>query len=64
MIYLFDEEPPIGLTMDLAMDLAGISHHPDLTEAEKEELLNRARDAKSVSEMRDIINSIHNAPAD
>lgn len=53
-----DDQPPIGFTMGLAMDLNAMNRYSALSEAEKEELLNRARDAKSKKEMQRIIDSI------
>jgi hypothetical protein len=53
-----DGQPPVGLTMGLAMDLAAMNRYAKLTEAEKEEILNRARDAKSRAEMKRIIEEL------
>lgn len=53
-----DDQPPIGFTMGLAMDLAAMNRYARLTEAEKEEIMNRARDAKSKAEMQRIIDEI------
>lgn len=36
-----DDQPPIGFTMGLAMDLAAMNRYARLTEAEKEEIMNR-----------------------
>lgn len=58
MNFIYDEQPPVGLTLGLATDLTAMNRYAQMSEAEKEELMNRARDAKSKSEMRDIINSI------
>lgn len=49
---------PMGFAMGLAMDLDAMSQFSNLTEAQKEELLNRARDAKSKDEMQRIISQI------
>ena len=49
---------PMGLAMGLAMDLDAMSQFSNLTESQKEELLNRARDAKSKDEMQRIISQI------
>lgn len=54
-----DDQPPIGFTMGLALDLEAMNRYSALSEAQKEELLNRARDAKSKREMKRIIDSIH-----
>lgn len=49
---------PMGLAMGLAMNLDAMNHFSNLTEAEKEEILNRARDAKSKDEMQKIISHL------
>lgn len=54
----FDEAIPTGFAMGLAMDLDAMNRFSTLTEAEKEELLNRARDAKSKDEMQRIISQL------
>lgn len=54
---------PMGFAMGLAMDLDAMSQFSNLTEAQKEELLNRARDAKSKDEMQRIISQISDGQA-
>lgn len=54
----YDNSLPMGFAMGLAMDLDAMNHFSNLTEAEKEELLNRARDAKSKDEMQKIISQL------
>lgn len=49
---------PMGFAMGLAMDMIAMDRFSNLTEAEKEELLNRARDAKSKDEMQRIIDEM------
>lgn len=51
-------EVPLGFGMSLAMNQKALTGYAKMTEAEKEELINRSRDAKSKSEMERIINSI------
>lgn len=47
---------PLGLGMALAMNETAMGHYVNLTEAEKEKLLARARNVKSREEMDRIIN--------
>lgn len=55
-MYLLDNNAmPVGFGMALAQNAAAMERYSDLTEAKKEELLNRARDAKSKSEMDSIV---------
>ena len=54
----FDDSLPMGLAMGLAMDLDAMNRFSNLSEAKKEELLNRARDAKSKDEMQGIIDEL------
>lgn len=49
---------PIGFTMRLAMNVNAMNHFSNMTESEKEEILNRARDAKSKEEMQEIISQL------
>ncbi len=56
--FIYEEQPPVGLTMGLAMNLAAMNRYSRLSESEKEQIINRARDAKSKSEMQRIIDSI------
>lgn len=58
MSAFYDDSMPMGLAMGLGMNLNAMDHYSDLTEAQKEEILNRARDAKSKEEMEKIISQI------
>lgn len=49
---------PIGFGMALAMNLDAMNHFSNLSESEKEEILNRARDAKSRDEMQRIVSEL------
>lgn len=49
---------PMGFSMALAMNERALNGYAKMSEAEKEELLNRSRDAKSKAEMERIVNSI------
>lgn len=49
---------PIGFGMALAMNLDAMNHFSSLSESEKEEILNRARDAKSRDEMQRIVSEL------
>ena len=49
---------PTGFGMALAMNADALDGYSKLTEAQKEELINRSRDAKSKKEMEQIVNSI------
>ncbi len=49
---------PLGFGMALAMNEKALDGYAKLTEAQKEELINRSRDAKSKKEMERIVNSI------
>lgn len=49
---------PIGFTIGLAMNVNAMNHFSNMTESEKEEILNRARDAKSKEEMQEIISQL------
>ena len=51
MSYLNDDAVPIGFGMALAQNVNAMKEFSGLTEAEKEEILNRARDAKSREDM-------------
>lgn len=56
---IFHEDSiPVGFGMGLAMNMDAMDRFSHMSEAEKEELLNRARDAKSKSEMQGVIDSI------
>ncbi len=55
-MYLLDNnDMPVGFGMALAQNMAAMERYSGLTEAKKEELLNRARDAKSKSDIDSII---------
>lgn len=54
----FNDSLPMGFAMGLTMDLDAMNRFSNLTEAKKEELLNRARDAKSKDEMQQIIDEL------
>jgi len=49
---------PLGFGMGLAMNEKALEGYAKMSEAEKEEILNRSRDAKSKAEMEKIVNSI------
>ncbi len=56
---IFQEDTfPFGFSMALAMDLNAMNRFSSMTEAEKEEILNRARDAKSKDDMAHIVSEI------
>lgn len=50
-----DDSLPVGFGMALGMNMNAMKRFSNMTEAEKEELLNRARDAKSRDEMSGIV---------
>lgn len=58
MSILNDEAIPLGLGMALSQNLTALNHFSSMTEAQKEELLNRARDAKSKSEMNALVDEL------
>lgn len=58
MSLLNDDAVPIGFGMALAQNLNAMKHFSGMTEAEKEEILNRARDAGSKKEMDSLIESL------
>ncbi len=62
MSYLNSDAVPIGFGMGLAQNINAMKHFSGMTEAEKEEILNRARDAKSKKEMDDLISSLNPMP--
>lgn len=64
MYLLNNDDIPIGFGMALAQNAAAMEHYSGLTEAKKEELLNRARDAKSKSEMDSIVAELNGFGAD
>lgn len=49
---------PLGLGMGMAMNERAMSGYAELTEAEKEQVILRAKDAKSKEEMEKIISSL------
>lgn len=53
-----DDYLPVGFGMALAMNLDAMNHFSNMSEAQKEEILNRARDAKSKNEMQRIISEL------
>lgn len=59
MSLLNDDAVPIGFGMALAQNLNAMKHFSGMTEAEKEEILNRARDASSKKEMDSLIESLN-----
>lgn len=59
MSLLNDDAVPIGFGMALAQNLNAMKHFSGMTEAEKEEILNRARDAGSKKEMDSLIESLN-----
>lgn len=58
MSYLNDDAVPIGFGMALAQNVNAMKEFSGLTEAEKEEILNRARDAKSREDMESLVNRL------
>lgn len=59
MSLLNDDNVPIGFGMALAQNLNAMKHFSGMTEAEKEEILNRAKDARSKKEMDSLIESLN-----
>lgn len=59
MSLLNDDDVPIGFGMALAQNLNAMKHFSGMTEAEKEEILNRAKDARSKKEMDSLIESLN-----
>lgn len=49
---------PLGLSMGLAMNVDALSEFGSMTEAEKEDIILRCKDAKSKAEMEQIVDSI------
>ena len=58
MSYLNDDAVPIGFGMALAQNVNAMKEFSGLTEAEKEEILNQARDAKSREDMESLVNRL------
>ena len=52
------EKVPIGFGMALAMDYTAMEAYAALTEEQKQKVLERARNARSEEEMRQIIASV------
>ena len=50
---------PIGFGMALVMNPAALNAYGAMSEDQKQQILNRAHNAKSEKEMCDIVNSIH-----
>ena len=51
---------PIGFGMALAMNPPALNAYSAMTEAQKQEILNKAHNAGSEQEMRQIVNSLVN----
>ncbi len=49
---------PIGFTMALAMNEKAMNRYSGMTEAQKEEIILRAKDAKSKKEMERLVSSL------
>lgn len=49
---------PIGFGMALAMNPPALNAYSAMTESQKQEILNRAHNARSEKEMHQIVNSI------
>ncbi len=49
---------PLGFGMALAMNEAAMSGYAGLTEAQKEEVILRCRDARTKEQMQEIVNSL------
>jgi len=58
MSILNDGAIPLSFGMALSQNLTALSHYSAMTEAQKEELLNRARDAKSKNEMTALVDEL------
>ena len=52
------EKVPIGFGMALAMDYTAMEAYAALTEEQKQQVLDKARNARSEEEMRQIIASV------
>ena len=53
-----DDAVPLGFGMALAQNLTAMNRYSSLTEAEKEDLLNRARDAKNKKDMSALVDEL------
>lgn len=51
-------EVPIGFSMALAMNEPAMAAYAAMTESEKQEILNKAKNAQSKHEMHQIVNNI------
>ncbi len=51
-------ELPLGFGMSLAMNAGAMSGYAGLTEAKKEEVIHRCRDARTKKEMQKIVDSL------
>lgn len=51
-------ELPVGFGMSLAMNEAAMSSYAGLTEAEKEKIILRCKDARTKRQMQEIVNSL------
>ena len=49
---------PIGFGMALAMNQPAMNAYAAMTDAQKQDILNQARNARSETEMQQIVNSI------
>lgn len=58
MDYMQNGQLPLGLAMGLGMNTAAMNRFGSMSEAEKEDLIFKARDAKTKEEMERIINSL------
>ncbi len=58
MSFLNDQAIPLGFGMALSQDLNAMDKFSHMTESEKEEFLNRARDAKSKKDMSAIVSEL------
>lgn len=58
MSFLNDQAIPLGFGMALSQNLSAMNNFSQMTEARKEEILNRARDAKSKQDMSAIVSEL------
>lgn len=58
MSFLNDQAVPLGFGMALSQNLNAMDKFSHMTESEKEEFLNRARDAKSKKDMNAIVSEL------
>lgn len=52
------DEIPVGFSMTLAMNKDALEGYAKMTDVQKEEIINKSRQAKSKTEMQHIVNSI------